>query len=125
MLKSMMEEAKPCTYVRNFSKLGAYQAAYTLSYTLQACEQGFALCVAKREGSACDADAAQADCAAQGDADVATWAAQDTRTLFLNLPRECAEDLLVFVYENAIPLESFCEIVEDLVAQSVSREVFA
>ena len=88
------------SHTRIFSALGRYQAAHSLTYSMWE-EQGaqrLSLCKCGQAGS-------------------------KTQTALAAIPLQEAELVLRYLYENAVPQESWLDILEDLLPEgSLKRE---
>ncbi len=84
-------------YVRAFSDLGEFQQAYEISYQLQKQGVDFMLEVRQKNAS------------------------ERAERVLLQLPEEKAMQVLTMLYENAVPLEIWKDVLQDLqVSHSVA-----
>ena len=76
--------------VHNFSALGEYQKAHTLSYSGSREQCGFRLTLSQRGETV------------------------RTESVLVDLPPEQAEQVLCFLYENCVPIETWTDVLKEL-----------
>ncbi len=86
------------SHTRTFSNLGRYQAAHTLTYSVQEENGAQRLSLSRRGQNGCTS----------------------ASVLAVIPPRE-AELVVCYLYENAIPPESWLDILEDLLPKGVLK----
>lgn len=97
-VKTLKKETFSLT--REFSHLGKFQQAYTLCYSLQTGEQGLTVSVTKTQD-----------------------AQQETQKITLvSWQPEEAKLLVRYLYENAIPMENWQDIVADMTVALTPRK---
>ncbi len=81
--------------VRNFSKLGKYQKAHSTSYNLQKSKEGYIITVCEREEKSNE---------------------ERTSSLQCEMSEKEATYILYVLYENAVPITHWQDIVKDLLS---------
>lgn len=86
-------------WVHTFSALGEYQAAHTLTYSGRAEKDGFRLTLSQ------------------------CGSVMRTESVLVDLLPEKAEQVLCFLYENCVPIETWRDVLEELVpVQKILQE---
>lgn len=83
------------SHTRKFSALGEWQRAYTLTYTAQAAAEGQQFTVIRQSA-----------------------AGTESQTVILPVGEEQAEAALCYLVENAVSLEHWRDVLDDLLPQA-------